>query len=652
MGNTVLEKQKTSQQTDTIIPRNVLFGNPDHMAVSLSPNGKYVSYIAPNNGVLNVWVAPYGELSKAKVVTDDKSRGIRKYFWSYDNQHILYMQDQKGDENWRIYSVNIDDLAVKDFTSKDKVKSYVLKSSHKYPDELLIAMNARVSEYFDIYHVNLSNNKIELIYENIAEYSQFLADDDFNVRIGYKMNKEGEGLIYRFENADFTKPKLYKTIPYNDMRTTYLSHLTTDGKYLYMGNSIGRDTSALIQINLENQDTKLIYQNDKADLSDFLYDPQTKIVEAAASNYLRKEWQMINSELTADFDFLSNQEDGEVEILTRTYDDNFWAVVYLKDSSPYKYYIYDRANKKVEFLFTSNSKQENKPFTKMHPIVIKARDSLEMVSYLSVPRWLDNGKGIPTKPVPLIIWVHGGPNARDIYGFDGIHQWLANRGYAVLSVNYRGSSGFGKKFLNEGNAQWYDKMQEDLEDAANWSVKVGITEKDKIVIGGGSYGGYSALASLTKTPDFYAAGISIVCIANFITYFETIPPYWRPWMADLVRMIGGDPETEEGREYLRSISPLTHADKIKKPLLLVHGAHDPRIHKRESDQIAAKVKENNVPLLYLLYSDEGHGLARPENRLSFFANAEEFLAKFLKGRLQPDDGDYEGSTIEFIEKEY
>ncbi len=652
MESEVLEKTATSQQTDSIIPRDVLFGNPDHRVVRLSPDGQYISYVAPHKGVLNIWIAPRSNLSKARVITDDKSRGIRRYFWSYDNQHILYMQDKKGDENWQIYSVDINNLTVKNFTSKDKVQSRVLKTTARHPHELLIVMNARVPEYFDIYHVNLSNNKIKLVYKNIAQYSDFLADDDFNIRIGYKMNKAGEGLIYRFKNSDINKPILYKTIPYDDMRTTYLSHLTADGKYLYMANSVDRDTSALIKINLETEETELIYENDKADISDFLYDPQTKIVEAVASSYLRKEWQAINTELKVDFDFLTKQEDGDVEVLTRTYDDRFWVVTYSKDNSPDKYYIYDRVNNKIEFLFTSNSKQENQPFTKMYPIIIKARDGLEMVSYLSIPRWLDDGKGSSTKPVPLIIWVHGGPNMRDVFGFDSIHQWLTNRGYAVLSVNYRGSSGFGKEFLNKGNGQWYGKMQEDLEDAANWAIKAGITEKDKVVIGGGSYGGYAALASLTKTPDFYAAGISIVGIANFNTYIETIPPYWKPWMADLIRMIGGDPDTEEGRKFLHQISPLTHADKIKKPLLIVHGANDPRIHERESDQIVAKVKENNVPVLYLLYSDEGHGLARPENRLSFFANAEEFLAKLLKGRLQPNDGNYEGSTIEFIERRY
>lgn len=645
---------------DEIIARKILFGNPDKAITKLSPNGEYISFVQPLDGVLNVFVAKREDgvdinTEQAKPVTFDKSKGIRSYFWSYDNQHIIYAQDEKGDENWRLYAVNVETGEGKGLTPEEGVRAGLLKTSKNFPDEILINLNSRKKELFDVYRLNIKSGDMQMVYQNDENFIGFTADNNLNIRFAYRMTADGGAEIFKFTGDDDNKTsnkKLYKTIAPEDQFTSSPAHITADGKFLYMVDSTGRDTASLFKINLETDKSELIYEDVKADIADYLVNPITKLVEGAASSYFRKKWTIIDDAIKGDIDFLNSQHDGDMEVISRSSDDTLWVVAYLFDSSPFKYYLYDRSSKKLEFLFSSSKQQEGQPFTKMHPVGIETRDGLEMVSYLSLPRWLDNGDATTKEPVPMVLYVHGGPNVRDSWGLDKTHQWLANRGYAVLSVNYRGSTGFGKKFTNLGNGEWYAKMQDDLEDAVAWAIDKGIAQKDKVAIMGGSYGGYAVLAGLTKTPDMFAAGIDIVGPSNLITLLESVPPYWQPMIASLEKKTGGDTKTEEGRAILKSKSPLTYADKINKPLMIVQGANDPRVKKPESDQIVEAMKNHDIPVLYLLYPDEGHGLARPENRLSFYANAETFLAEFIGGRSEADDGKYEGSTIEFIEKGY
>lgn len=642
---------QASKQIDDLITREVLFGNPDRMMVRLNSTGEYISYVAPKDGVLNVWIAKIDDVNNPKVITNDTSRGIRSYFWTYDNQHIIYAQDTKGDENWHLYSVNIDTLETKDLTPKEKARATVIQLSRSKPNEILIGMNDRNPEVFDIYVVDINTGETRLVLENNNNYSSFTADDDYNIRFAYKLNPDGEGQLYNFENNDLSQPKLFKSIKQEDLLTTYASHITKDGNYLYMVDSTDANTAALTKTDLQSMETSVVYKDEKADISDLLLNPQTKEVEAVSVTYFKDEQHIIDSTITPHLEKLKTIEQGQADVISRTYADDKWIVAYQRDNGPIKYYIYNKNSSEGKFLFTSSKSQEDKPFTSMHPVLIKARDGVDMVSYLSLPRWLDDGNGKPKEPLPMILYVHGGPNARDEWGYNSTHQWLANRGYAVLSVNYRGSTGFGKEHINKGDGEWFGKMQDDLEDAANWAIAQGVTSKDKVGIMGGSYGGYATLAGLTKTPDFYALGIDIVGPSNLVTLLESVPPYWKPIFASLVKKVGASHETEEGREFLLQKSPLTYTEQIKKPLMIVHGANDPRVKQAESDQIVAKMKEHNIPVVYLLYPDEGHGLARPENRLSFYANAEIFLAKFLGGRTQPNDGQYPGSTIQFIEGE-
>ncbi|MFK7973518.1 MAG: prolyl oligopeptidase family serine peptidase [Rickettsiaceae bacterium] len=642
-------KKGENMQIDQLIEKETLFGNPDKLAVRISNDGQYISYIAPHNGVLNIWVAPASDIDNAQVVTNDQHRGIRSYFWAKDNQHVIYTQDKKGDENWRLYSVNVQNHDQKDLTPQDQVRASVLKLSKNFPHELLVLINDRVPEYFDIYKINIETGVRELIYQNSGQYSSFVADDNFNIRVGYKMLANGEGEIYLFPNGNTAEPVLFKKISIEDMLTTNPLHISSDGNKLFIIDSTGRDTSALIEIELDSGNQKTIYSDEKADIDDYIVDTKTKLVQGVATNYLRKKWSILDKNIAQDIAFLNKVDDGDLEIISRTSEDNEWIVVFFKSNEPPKYYLYDRQKQNVKFLFFSNEKQHGLPLAKMHPVVIKSRDGLDLVSYLTIPRWLDQGTAIPKQPIPLVLCVHGGPNARDTWGFNGMNQWLANRGYAILNVNYRGSVGFGKNFINAGDGQWSKAMQTDLEDGVQWCIDNKITTRDKVAIIGGSYGGYATLVGMSMTPDLYVAGIDIVGPSNLETLIESIPPYWKPQIAHLNKMIGASIDSKEGRDFLKTISPITYAKNIKKPLLIVQGANDPRVKQAESDQIVAAMKEHSIPVVYLLYPDEGHGLARPENKLSMIAHAEMFLANFAGGRYMEHNNDFTNSSIQIME---
>lgn len=634
---------------DKLIPREILFGNPDKVAPGLSPDGKFISFLAPHNGVLNIWVAPSNNLTQAKVITRDKKRGIRNYSWAKNNTHIIFSQDKNGDENWRLYSVDHRNLEQKDLTPIENISASILKLSDKFPSEILVLINDRVPEYHDVYRINLETGEKNLVYKNLDKYAGFIADDDFLVRFAYKMLESGESEYYIFDRNNNLNSKIFHKIAPENMHTTSFTHLSADGKKLYMIDSAGRNTSALYEINLASLNKKLIFADSNADIDDYLVNPTSKEIEGVAVDYLKKEWKLIIDEnIAADIKNLQNSHDGKLEIISRTKLDNQWIVAYLRDNGPTKYYLYDRANKKLDFLFVSNQAQEKQPFAKMYPVVIKARDGLDLVSYLTLPRWLDNGTLKPTSPIPLILHVHGGPNARDSWGFDPVAQWLANRGYAVLNVNFRGSTGFGKKFINAADGEWARAMQDDLDDAVKWAVDNQIAKKEKVAIMGTSYGGYATLVALTRNPDLYALGIDIVGPSNIETLLKSIPPYWKPTMAQLTKTIGASPDTEEGRKMLKERSPLTFVKNIKKPLLIVQGSNDPRVKKAESDQVAQAMAEHKIPLVYLLYPDEGHGLLRPENKLSFYAYAEAFLANFLDGSFLPHRNKFPGSSVEII----
>lgn len=644
-----------------IISRDILFGNPDKASIQVSPDGKYLSFLAPVDNVLNVWVAPADAPDKAEPITKDTLRGIRIYFWAYTNQHIIYLQDLAGDENWQVHVVNITTKEDRNLTPFEEIpgpdgkpitlpngkplrpRAQIESVSHKFSNEILIGLNNRNPQFHDVYRLNILTGELKLIQQN-DRFVGFQFDDDYNLRYAAQMTPDG-GMEF-FEPDGRGGWKSVDKIPMEDMMTTSPIAFDKTGTILYMIDSRGRNTAALVAVDIKTGEKRLIFENPKADVSGIILHPTERNVQAVSVEYLRVEWTILDETIRLDMDYLKSVSEGDVNITSRTLDDRFWTVAYTLDDGPVKYYLYDRSTKKAHFLFTNRKDLEGLKLSKMHPVVIKSRDGLNLVSYITLPWWFDpDNDGRPNKPLPMVLYVHGGPWARDSWGYNAIHQWLANRGYAVLSVNFRGSTGFGKDFINASNLEWGGKMHDDLIDAVNWAIQNRIADKTKVAIMGGSYGGYATLVGMTFTPEVFACGVDIVGPSNLRTLLETIPPYWKPLM-DLWATRVGDPRTKEGREFLESRSPLTYVDRIKKPLLIGQGANDPRVKQSESDQIVKAMQEKNIPVTYVLYSDEGHGFARPENRLSFFAVAELFLAQHLGGRAEPIGDDFEGSTIQ------
>jgi dipeptidyl aminopeptidase/acylaminoacyl peptidase len=626
-----------------LIPRKLLFGNPDKTQARLSPDGQQLSYIAPVDGVLNVWVGPVDDPDTAKPVTNDTNRGIRFYLWAYTSKHILYIQDKGGDENWRIYGVDLETSHITDYTPIEKVNARIESLSPRTPDKAVIALNDRNEQLHDLHILDLKTGERTLLIQNDEGFLSYTVDDEFRVRMGSRMTPDGGmELMTRKEDRSW---ELFVQVPMEDMLTTQVYGFDTSGRYLCLADSRERNTSALVQYDTQNNEFQMLAEDPRADLSGVILHPTELRVQAVSFTYDRRHWQVLDTSIQADLDYLATVENGEIDVVSRTLDDGHWIVAYTMDNSPLRYHRYERAARKATFLFSDRKELEDKPLASMHSVTIKSRDGLDLVSYFTLPPGtISNGAERPEKPLPMVLFVHGGPWGRDSWGFDPWHQWLANRGYAVLSVNFRASTGFGKAFTNAGNMEWGAAMHRDLIDAVDWAMKEGIAAKDSIAIMGGSYGGYATLAGLTFTPDVFACGVDVVGPSNMITLLETIPPYWTP-MLEMLTSRMGDHRTEEGREFLKSRSPLTYADRIRKPLLIGQGANDPRVRQAESDQIVHAMQAKNIPVTYVLYPDEGHGFARPENNMSFSAVAEAFLAGILEGRYEPIGDDFKGASI-------
>jgi dipeptidyl aminopeptidase/acylaminoacyl peptidase len=632
----------TATQTTPLIPRDLLFGNPDKAMARMSSDGQRLSYLAPVEGVLNIWVGPVDNPDAARPVTDDKNRGIRSYFWAFTNRHILYLQDVGGDEDWHVYSVDLDSGKTIDLTPLDKVAAQIEEVSHKSPDEILIGLNDRNPQFHDIYRVNISTGERELLQQNDG-FLGFMTDDDYRVRFAMRFTPDGGNEILEADGKGGWTP--FESIPMGDTLTTSPAGFDKSGDALFLIDSRGRDTGALTSVDVKTKQQTVLAEDPLADIGGAMLHPTEKTLQAVQFTYERTHWKFFDRQIESDVEFLKTLADGDVQIVSRTLDDTKWIVAFLMDNGPVRYYRFDRAARDATFLFTNRSDLEGVPLAKMHPKVIDARDGLKLVSYLTLPLGTDaDGDARPNEPLPMVLDVHGGPWARDAWGLNPEHQLWANRGYAVLSVNYRGSTGFGKSFVNAGNKEWAAKMHNDLVDAVRWAVDAGIAQKDKVAIYGGSYGGYATLVGLTMTPDFFACGVDIVGPSNIETLLNTIPPYWAPAIQMFKDRVG-DHTTEEGRAFLRERSPLHYVDRIERPLLIGQGKNDPRVKQSEADQIVVAMTEKNIPVTYVLYPDEGHGFARPANRMSFYAVTEPFLAEHLGGRYEPVGDAFAGSSI-------
>lgn len=622
-----------------LIPRHIIFGNPERANPQISPDGSKIAFLAPWNGVMNVWVSSGTNLASANPVTSEKGRPIRWFKWAANGTHLLYQQDQGGNENFQIFSVDLAAGKTLNLTPRPKTRAVLIALSHRRPNEILVGLNDRDPKWHDVWRIGVADGKAELVERNdgIAEY---VADKNLDLRLAMKSTPDGGSVVLKKRGSEWTS--LF-AIPPDDSLTTYPFAIVGDGALLL--DSRGRDKTALVAMDLATRRTEPIAKDHRADVAYTILDPLTGMPLAYSVDYERTVWRAIDPSVAPDIDILSKVIPGVWHLISQSANNRYWTLRIDNVVEPVTFALYDRSKRKLTKLFVARPALTNVPLAPMRSTVIKARDGLDLVSYLTLPKGADtNGDGRPERPLPLVLNVHGGPWTRNSFGYDPEHQWLADRGYAVLSVNFRGSTGFGKAFVNAADRQWAGKMHDDLIDAVNWAVREKIAPPDKIGIFGGSYGGYAALVGLTFTPKTFACGVSIVGPSNLNTLIGSIPPYWASLLDTFKRRVG-DPSTPEGREFLSSRSPLFKAAAIERPLLIAQGANDPRVKQAESDQIVQAMKSRKIPVTYVLYADEGHGFARPENRMSFYAVSESFLSGCLGGKLQPIGGDFKGSSV-------
>ncbi len=623
-----------SNQSDTqlppLIPRDILFGNPKRSSPQLSRDSKYLAYLAPDDrNVLQVWLRTLGKEDDRKL-TDDKKRGIRAYFWTYHPEQLIYLQDSDGDENFHLYSVNIQSNIVRDLTPFQGTKAQVIDLDPEFPDQILVGLNLNNPQKFDVYRINLKNGAVDFDTDNPGNIVSWTANAQFQILAAVAATADGGSDLLLREAVEEPWETLRHWGPDDEGGAVSFSK---DGKTLYIIGSHDANGQRLISLDLATKEETIIAEDDRYDVSGIVTHPRMRHIQAVAFYKKKLHWQVLDESIAADFEAIARVRPGEFSLTSRDLADENWVVAYLTDDGPVYYYLYRRGDKSSTLLFSNQPELEDLPLAPMKPISYQARDGLTIHGYLTLPL----GRKTPCSTVLL---VHGGPWARDTWGYDPIVQWLANRGYAVLQVNFRGSAGYGKAFLNAGNRQWAAAMHDDLIDGVNWLIEQGIANPNKIAIMGGSYGGYATLVGLTFTPEVFACGVDIVGPSNIITLLKSIPPYWAPLMAMFQHRVG-NVETEA--EFLRTRSPLFFADQIEKPLLIGQGANDPRVKQEESEQIVAAMGKAGKPVQYALYTDEGHGFARPENRLHFHAIAEEFLAKYLGGQFEPV-GEIEGHS--------
>ncbi|MEM6634122.1 MAG: S9 family peptidase, partial [Bacteroidota bacterium] len=620
-----------------IIDREILFGNPEISGAQLSPDGKYMAFIKPFKEVRNIWVkeanAPF---ESAKPVTADTTRPIPGYLWSRDGKYILFVQDKGGDENYQVFALDPSSTPpdgtevpeARNLTDVEGVRAFLYGVPKSDPDILYVGLNDRDAAWHDLYKVSISTGKRELLRENTQQITGWTFDRQDQIRMASRTAGDGSTELLVVEGDSFRV--CYSCSVLEECR---VSRFHKDGTKAYLISNKGEvDLTQLNLLDPETGSTELVESDpeNKVDFGGAIFSEVTDELVATSYTADKTQYYFKDSEWKEEYDWLKEQLPGaEISLGSSTADESKFLVYANSDTDPGATYLYDRPEKSLTFQYRPRPKLPVDALSEMTPISYTSSDELEIPAYLTLP------KGLEPAGLPVIIFPHGGPWARDYWGYNSYAQFLANRGYAVLSVNFRGSTGYGKAFLNAGNQEWGQKMQDDLTYGAMYLIKKGIADPKRIGIMGGSYGGYATLAGLTFTPDLYAAGVSIVGPSNLLTLLESIPPYWESIRKMFYERMG-NPETEEGKAQLVKQSPLFSAKEIKTPLMVVQGANDPRVKKAESDQIVVAMRELGLPVEYICAPDEGHGFSRPENNMAFLAAAEKFLATHLGGRYQED----------------
>jgi dipeptidyl aminopeptidase/acylaminoacyl peptidase len=610
-----------------LIPRRVLFGNPERILPRISPDGTRLAWVAPHEGVLNVWVAPVGDdgvdWSAARVVTDDTDRGIRSYAWAHDGRHVLYLQDRGGDENWRLHDVDLSTMQRRDLTPFEGVRTELIAVEKKFPTEILVGLNRDNPELHDVYRLNLIDGELVKEEDNPG-FIDWVADTQLVVRAGIAPQPDGGiMLMVRDGHGEEWRPLL--TVPAEDAMTSGPIAFSEDGRSMLALSSVGADTGGLVRIDVATGDTQLLARDPETDVTGVRLNPDTREPQVVMFEKDRVEYQVLDHTVDADLTAIRALNPGDPVFADADDADETWLVAFNNDTSAASYYSYDRRTRRGSFLLNTRPELGQYELAPMQPVTFTARDGLPVHGYATFP------PGAPRTGLPMVLLVHGGPWARDSWGFDAEAQWLANRGYLCVQVNFRGSTGYGKAFVNAGNREWGGTMQDDLTDAVGYVIGQGWADPARVAIYGGSYGGYAALAGAAFTPDLFCCAVDIVGPSNLKTLIETIPPYWAPMIAQFHTRVG-DPDKDA--EFLWSRSPLARARDIRIPLLIAQGANDPRVKQAESEQIVGALTEAGIEHEYILFPDEGHGFAKPENRLRFYAAAERFLARYLGGRAE------------------
>jgi dienelactone hydrolase len=611
-----------------LIPRQVLFGNPERLSPRISPDGTRLAWIAPHEGVLNVWIAPASaeagvDWAAAKVVTDDTDRGIRVFAWAHDGRHLLYLQDTGGDENWRLHDVDLETMQRRDLTPYDGVQARVVAMERKFPTEVLIGLNRDNPELHDVYRLDLVTGGLTKEVENPG-FIGWIADAQMAVRGAAAPRPDGS-LVFLVRDTGEADWRELLVIPADDALTSNPIAFSEDGGSLLGVSSVDANTGRLVRFDVVTGAAEVLASDPQADVSDVRIHPDTREPQIVAFEKDRSEYLVLDSSVAGDLAAIRALHPGDPMFVGADDADATWLVGFTNDSGAVPFFAFDRATKTGRFLFEHQPALSRYELAPMEPFSFTSRDGLTVHGYATFP------PGAGRSGLPTVLNVHGGPWARDSWGFDAEAQWLANRGYLCVQVNYRGSTGYGKAFVNAGDREWGGKMQDDLTDAVGYVAGQGWADPARVAIYGGSYGGYAALAGATFTPEEFRCAVDIVGPSNLKTLIETIPPYWAPMIAQFHRRVG-DPAKDA--DFLWSRSPLSRVHDIRIPLLIAQGANDPRVKQAESEQIVAALTEAGIDHEYLLFPDEGHGFAKPENRLRFYAAAERFLARHLGGRAE------------------
>ena len=619
-----------------LIDRELFFDDPEYAGARISPDGEFISFRRQLDGVMNVWVKRRGVgMDEAWPVTADKSRPITTYFWSQDSKYILYIQDTGGDENFHIYAV--DPAAepeagaltprARNLTPKDGVRARIYSVPRDTPDYIVVGLNDRDPRLHDVYRLNIHTGDKELLALNDANIAAWHVDRDGELRLATRQTADGGAEILKIHDEDRFE-SIYEV---NHEESVGVSLFRKDGHRFYMTTNRGADLTSLAIFDLETGEKEILASDPEGEVdfggAIYSYKNDEMLAYTYFGDYPRVYPQQ--EQFAADYEYLKGElGDIRIDIASQTHEEDIWLVAASKDTDPGSVYVFERENRELRLLYRSRPELDPGHLAEMQAIRYTARDGLEIPAYLTLPQ------GREPKNLPVVVNPHGGPWVRDYWGYSPAAQFLANRGYAVLQINYRGSSGFGKEFLNAGNQEWgTGYMQHDITDGVQHLIAEGIADPDRVGIYGGSYGGYATLAGLAFTPELYAAGVSFVGPSNIITLLDSVPPYWEPVIKRFHRRVG-DPEDPDDRRRLKEQSPLYAAENIVAPLLVVQGANDPRVIQRESDQIVAALRDLGRPVEYIVAPDEGHGFRRRENRLAYIYAMERFFADHLGGRYQ------------------